>query len=51
MVGQSPVFQILLQIEVWMSSKANSLGVLPTPSDFPIFGALIAASTSSRRTG
>ena len=55
MVGNSPVFQILLQIEVRMSIMAsppawtNSAGILTTPADFPIFRALTAASTSSRR--
>ena len=54
-VGHSPVFQILLQIEVRMSIMAsppawtNSVGMLSTPADFPIFSALTAASTSSRR--
>ena len=55
MVGHSPVFQILLQIAVRMSVMAsppasiNSAGMLSTPADFPIFSALTAASTSSRR--
>ena len=57
MVGHSPVFQILLQIEVRMSIMAspptpptwtNSAGMLSTPADFPIFSAFTAASTSSR---
>ena len=57
MVGHSPVFQILLQIVVRMSVMAsapawiNSAGMLSTPADFPIFSALTAASTCSRRTG
>ena len=57
MVGHSPVFQILLQIEVRMSTMASppawtySAGMLSTPADFPIFSALAAASTSSRRIG
>ena len=55
MVGHSPVFQILLQIEVRMSIMAssraltNSAGMLSTPADFPIFSVLTAASTSYRR--
>ena len=57
MVGHSPVFQILLQIAVRMSIMAsppawtNSAGMSSTPADFPIFSALIAASTSFRRIG
>ena len=57
MVDHSPVFQILLQIVVRMSIMAsppawtNSSGMLSTPADFPIFSALTAASTSSRRIG
>ena len=57
MVGHSPVFQILLQIEVRMfimaSSPAwtNSAGMLSTPADFSIFSALTTVSTSSRRIG
>ena len=57
MVGHSPVFQILLQIEFRVSIMAsppawtNSAGILSTPADFPIFSALTAASTSSRRIG
>ena len=57
MVGHSPVFQVLLQIVVRMSIMAsspawiNSAGMLSTPADFPIFSALTAASTSSRRIG
>ena len=56
MVGHSPVFQILLQIVVRMSIMAsspawtNSAGMLSTLT-FPIFSALTAASTSSRRIG
>ena len=48
MVGHSPVFQILLQIEVRMSITAsppawtNSAGMISTPADFPIFSALTA---------
>ena len=51
------VFQILLQIAVKMSIMAsppactNSAGMLSTPADFPVFSALTAASTSSRRIG
>ena len=57
MVGHSPVFQILLPIAVRMSIMAsspawtNSAGMLSMPVDFPIFSALTAASTSSRRIG
>ena len=57
MVGNSPVFQILLQTAVRKSIIASppawtySAGMLSTPADFPIFSALIAASTSSRRIG
>ena len=57
MVGHSPVFQILLQIAVRTSIMAsppawtNSAGMLSMPADFPIFSALTAASTSSRRIG
>ena len=57
MVGHSPVFQILLQIAVRMSIMAsppawtNSASILSTPSDFPVFSALTAASTYSRRIG
>ena len=57
MVGRSPIFQILLQIVVRMSVMAsppawtNYAGMLSTPADFPIFSALSAASTSSRRIG
>ena len=56
-VGHSPVFQILLQIVVRMPIMAsppawtNSADRLSTPADFPIFSALTAASTSSRRIG
>ena len=55
MVGHSLVFQILLQIGVRMSVMAsppawtNSAGMLSMPADFPIFSALTAAFTSSRR--
>ena len=55
MVSHSPVFQILLQIVVRVSIMASpptwthSAGVLSMPADFPIFSALTAASTSSRR--
>ena len=55
MVGHSPVFQILLQIEVRMCIMAshpawtNSADMLSLPADFPIFSALTAASTSSHR--
>ena len=36
-----------------MASPAltNSAGMVTTPADFPIFSALTAASTSSRRIG
>ena len=57
MDGHSPVFQILLQIEVRMSimtsppAWTNSDGMLSKPADFHIFSALTAASTPSRRTG
>ena len=57
MVGHSPVFQILLQIEVRMSIMSsppawtNYPGMSSTPADFPISSALTAASTSSRRIG
>ena len=56
MVGHSPVFQILLQTEVRMSIMAspawtNSAGMLSMSADFPIFSALTADSTSSRRKG
>ena len=55
MVGHSPVFQILLQIEIRMSVVAsppawtNSAGMLSTPAGFPIFSALTAVA--SRRIG
>ena len=55
--GHSPVFQILLLIDVRMSIMASprawtsSVGMLSTPAAFPIFMALTAASTSSRRIG
>ena len=57
MVGYYPVFQIWLQIVVRMSIMAsppawtNYAGMLSTPADFPIFSALTADSTSSRRIG
>ena len=57
MVGHSPAFLIVLQIEVRMSIMAsptawtNSAGMISTPADFPIFIALTAASNSSRRIG
>ena len=57
MVGHSPVFQILLQIEAMMSIIAsssawtNSAGRPYMPVDFPIFSDMIAASTSSRSIG
>ena len=50
MVGHSPVFKILLQIVVRMLIMASP----PAWTDyanFPIFSALTAASTSSRRIG
>ena len=56
-VGHSPVFQILLHIEVRMSIMAfppvwtNSSSMLSMPAEFPIFSALTASSTSSRRIG
>ena len=52
-----PFFPILLQLEVRISIVAsppvwtNSAGMLSTPADFPIFSALTAASTASRRIG
>ena len=52
-VGHSPVFQILLQIEVRISiitsppAWTNSAVMLSTPADFPIFSTLTATSTSS----
>ena len=55
MVGNFPIFQLFLQVEANMSIMAsppaltNSAGMLSTPTDFPIFSALTAASTSSRR--
>ena len=57
MVGHSPILQILLQIAVRMSIMAsfpawtNSAGMLSMSADFPIFSALTAAATSSRRIG
>ena len=58
MVGHSPVFQILLFIEVRMISVMasppawiNSPIVISTSADFPIFSALTATSTSTRRIG
>ena len=57
MVGHFPVFQILFQIVVRISIMAslpawtNAAGMLSTPADFPVFSALTAASTSSRRIG
>ena len=57
MVGHSPVFRIMLQIEVRMTIMAsppawnNYAGLLSTPTVFSIFSALTAASTSSRRIG
>ena len=56
LLSHPPVFQILLQIEVRMSNMAspawtNSASMLATPADFPIFSALTAASTTSRRIG
>ena len=56
-VVHSPVSQILLHVVVRMSIMApppawtNSAGVLSTPTDFSIFSALTAASTSSHRIG
>ena len=56
MVGHSPVFQILLQIEVRMSYMAfppawtNSAGMLSFTADFLIFSVLTAASISSSLT-
>ena len=53
MVGHSPVYHILLQIEIRMSimgsppASNNAAGMLSTPADFPKFSALTAASTSS----
>ena len=57
MVGHSPVLQILLQIAVRMSIMAspsawtNFAGMLSMLADFPIFSALTADSTTSRRIG
>ena len=57
MFGHFPVFQIYLHIEVRMSIMAsppawtNSAGMLSIVTDFPIFSALTATSTSSRRIG
>ena len=57
MVGHSPAFQIVLQIEIRMSIMAsrpvltNSVDILSTPADFTGFSALTAASASSRRIG
>ena len=57
MVGHFSVFQIALQNEIRMSIMAsppawtNSAGLLSTLANFPIFGALTAASTSGRRIG
>ena len=60
MVGHFHVFLILLLIEVRLSimvsppAWTNSVGILSTTADFPIFSALIAASassTSSRKIG
>ena len=57
MVGHSPAFQTLLKFVVRMSIMAsplawtNSAGMLSTSADFPIFSALTAAFTSSRRIG
>ena len=57
MVDHSHVFQILLQIEVRMSIMASppawtySACMLSAPADVPIFSALTAASTPSRRIG
>ena len=57
MVSHSPVFQILLQIEVRLSIMdpppdwTDSAGILSTPADIPNFSALTAGSTSSRRIG
>ena len=56
-VGHSPVYQILLQIVVkaviTSSSPAStsSAGMLPTPSDFPVFNDCTAVSTSLRWMG
>ena len=57
MVGHSPVFQILLQIDfrtsimTFPSAWTYYAGMLSTPADFTIFSALAAASTSSHRIG
>ena len=54
MVDHSPVFHILLQIEISISilayppSWTNSANMLSAPTNFPIFSALTAASTSRR---
>ena len=57
MVCHSPVFQILLQIQVRISTMASppawtkSARMLSMPADFLIFSALTAASISSHRIG
>ena len=40
-----------MSIMVSPPAWTNSAGMLSTPADFPIFSALTAASTSSRRIG
>ena len=57
MVGNSPGFQIVLQIEVRTSVMAsppawtNFTGMLSMSAGFPIYTALTAASTFSRKIG
>ena len=56
MVGLSLVFEVLLQIEVRMSTMTsppawtNSASRLSTQADFLIFSALTVISTCSHRT-
>ena len=52
MVGHSPVFHILLQIEVSvLIIFSYSAGMLSTPGDFFIFSSLNTDSISSHRLG
>ena len=54
MWSTTPVFQIVLQIEVRMASSpswTNSAGMLSTTVDFSIFCVLTAESSSYRRMG
>ena len=56
MVGLSPVFQVLLQIEVRMSIMSslpawtNSAGMLSTPADFPVLWVMSICPFKSRKT-